>query len=43
MLPDEITNSLDYDRIKENIEDFVSTDRYRELALNPNILKPMHH
>jgi hypothetical protein len=32
--------TIDYDRIQENIEDFISTDRLRKIALNANLLKP---
>jgi hypothetical protein len=39
-LPDHLLEKLDLDRICEQEEDFLNTDRKRELALNKGSLKP---
>ena len=46
LLPEEILSRLDMDRIKEEEEDFLTTDRRKALALDRRQLKPLkdrHH
>ena len=41
LIPDEIINLIDIDRINENVEEFLSTDRRRKVAIDKIRLKPI--
>jgi hypothetical protein len=40
LLPDDLTDNFDMDRLYEDQEDFLATDRRKPLALNTDLLKP---
>lgn len=40
LLPDDLAKNFDMDRLNEDQEDFLLTDRKQPLALNKKLLKP---